>query len=162
MFLMQRGVDSELYSPDKREPGTRPFTIGYVGRLSVEKNVRFLAELEQALIAAGKTDFRFLIIGSGGEQEWLRANLGHAEFPGVIKGEQLAHAYANMDCSHFLRTPICSETILKALASGVPPIVTTGGGPKFLVKSYITGFIAAGHRAFIRCVLVLMNEQIYT
>jgi len=160
-FLMQRGVDSELYSPDKREPGTRPFTIGYVGRLSIEKNVRFLAELEQALIAAGKTDFRFLIIGSGGEQEWLRANLGHAEFPGVIKGEQLAHAYANTDVFAFpSHTDTFGNFILEALASGVPPIVTTGGGPKFLMKSGVTSFIAADDRAFIHCVLDLMNDPV--
>src|SRR4051812_18910358 len=28
-FLMQRGVDAELYTPAKRDPGEHPFTIGY-------------------------------------------------------------------------------------------------------------------------------------
>jgi phosphatidylinositol alpha 1,6-mannosyltransferase len=85
-FLMQRGVDAELYSPDKREPATRPFTVGYVGRLSVEKNVRFLAELEEASIAAGKTDFRFLMVGSGGEQEWAAGESGSRRVPGRYQG----------------------------------------------------------------------------
>lgn len=158
-FLMQRGVDSELYSPAKHEPGARPFTIGYVGRLSIEKNVRFFADIERALLAAGKTGFRFVIIGSGGEQEWLRANLMHGEFPGVLKGEDLARAYANMDVFAFpSQTDTFGNVILEALASGVPPIVTAGGGPKFLVKSGVTGFVAADDRSFIRCLVELMND----
>jgi glycosyltransferase involved in cell wall biosynthesis len=158
-FLMQRGVDAQLYSPGKRDPGTRPFTIGYVGRLSVEKNVRFFAAIEKALLDAGKTEFRFLIIGSGAEQDWLRANLIRAEFPGVLNGEELARAYANMDVFAFpSHTDTFGNVILEALASGAPPIVTTGGGPKFLVKSGVTGFVAADDRAFVRCLLDLMND----
>ena len=67
-FLMQRGVDATTFTPEKRDPGERPFTIGYVGRLSVEKNVRFLREIERALDQSGITNYRFLIAGSGSEQ----------------------------------------------------------------------------------------------
>lgn len=159
-FLMQRGVNSEQFTPAMREPGDRPFTIGYVGRLSVEKNVRLLAEIEKALIAAGKKNFRFLICGSGGEQEWLRQNLRHAEIPGVLKGETLSRAYANMDVFAFPSyTDTFGNVILESLASGVPAIVTTGGGPKFLVRSGVTGFVAADERAFIRCVVDLMEDS---
>jgi glycosyltransferase involved in cell wall biosynthesis len=158
-FLMQRGVDAEQYTPAKRQSGDRPFTVGYVGRLSVEKNVRFLLEIEQALLTAGKTNFRFLIVGSGGEEEWLRANLRQAEFTGVLKGEDLARAYANMDVFAFpSHTDTFGNVILESLASGVPAIVTTGGGPKFLVRSGETGFVAVDDRAFIKCVLTLMAD----
>lgn len=159
-LLMQRGVDSEMYSPAKREPGSRPFTIGYVGRLSVEKNVRFLAEIEKAIIAAGHTFYRFLIIGPGGEEVWLRENMVRVEFTGVLKGDALAQAYANMDAFAFPSyTDTFGNVILEALASGVPPVVTTGGGPKFLVKSGVTGFVAADDAAFIRCILSLMDDR---
>jgi glycosyltransferase involved in cell wall biosynthesis len=158
-FLMQRGVDAHLYTPEKREPGHRPFTIGYVGRLSVEKNVRFLADIEKAIIAAGHTDYRFLIIGPGGEEDWLRQNLVRAELPGVLKGEALASAYANMDVFVFPSfTDTFGNVILEALASGVPPVVTSGGGPKFLVRSGETGFVAADDEGFIRAVLDLMQD----
>lgn len=158
-FLMQRGVDAEFFSPAKRDVGDRPFTIGYVGRLSVEKNVRFLAEIEKGLLAAGQSNFRFLIVGSGGDQEWLRANMRHAEFPGVLRGEQLARAYANMDVFAFPSfTDTFGNVILESLASGVPAVVTTGGGPKFLVRSGVTGFVAVDGPAFIRCIRDLMND----
>src|SRR5688572_15365582 len=96
-FLMQRGVDATMFTPAKRDAGERPFTIGYVGRLSVEKSVRFLCDIERALNQSGITNYRFLIAGSGGEQEWLASNLKKAEFLGVIKGEALSRTYANMD-----------------------------------------------------------------
>ncbi|HYO81344.1 MAG TPA: glycosyltransferase [Bryobacteraceae bacterium] len=159
-FLMQRGVDSVKFDPAKRSPGTRPFTIGYVGRLSTEKNVRFLAEIGKALIAAGKTDYRFTVVGPGSDEGWLRQNVQRAEFPGVLKGEELARAYADMDVFVFPSyTDTFGNVILEALASGVPTVVTTGGGPKFLVRSGVTGFVAADDRAFIRCVLDLMNDR---
>lgn len=159
-FLMQRGVDAEQYTPAKREPGVRPFTIGYVGRLTVEKNVRFLAEIEKALLVAEKTGYRFLIIGPGNEEAWLRENMKHAEFPGVLKGEALARAYANMDVFAFpSTTDTFGNVILEALASGVPAVVTTGGGPKFLVRSGETGFVAADDVMFIQNVLKLFDDR---
>jgi phosphatidylinositol alpha 1,6-mannosyltransferase len=158
-FLMQRGVDSVNFNPAKRDPGARPFTIGYVGRLSVEKNVRFLAEIEKTLAAACRTDYRFLIIGSGGEQEWLRANLRNAEFPGVLKGEDLARAYANMDVFAFPSfTDTFGNVILEALSSGVPAVVTNGGGPKYLVQSGVTGYVAENDAAFVRSILELLTD----
>jgi phosphatidylinositol alpha 1,6-mannosyltransferase len=42
----------------------------------------------------GLTNFRFLIVGHGAEQDWLRERLPRAEFSGVLKGEALAEAYA--------------------------------------------------------------------
>ena len=159
-FLMQRGVDAVHFNPVKRDPGLRPFTIGYVGRLSVEKNVRFLAEVEKTLAASGRSDYRFLIVGSGGEQEWLRANLRNAEFTGVLRGEDLARAYANMDVFAFPSfTDTFGNVILEALASGVPAVVTNGGGPKFMVQSGVTGCVAESDAAFVRAILELLNDR---
>lgn len=159
-FLMQRGVDAEHYSPAKRQPGDRPFTIGYVGRLSVEKNVRLLAGVERTLLAAGHTDYRFVAVGPGNEAAWLRENMQRIELRGVLKGDALARAYAEMDVFAFpSQTDTFGNVILEALASGVPPVVTTGGGPKFLVKSGETGFVAADDHAFARCILRLMEDR---
>ena len=166
-FLMQRGVNTELFSPEKRTRGAAfppsrqedPFTLGFVGRLQAEKNVRFLAELERALLGAGKSDFRFLIVGGGGEKQWLQENLKQADFPGVLQGEDLARAYANMDAFVFPSfTDTFGNVILEAMASGVPSVVTTGGGPKFLVKSGVTGFVASSEESFSDCVLRLMDD----
>ena len=158
--LMQRGVDSTLFTPARRTPGTRPFTIGYVGRLSTEKNVRFLVRIEEALLEAGYRDFRFLIAGHGSDQEWLAQNMKHAEFTGVVKGEELARVYADMDVFAFpSHTDTFGNVILEALASGVPAVVTSGGGPKFLVQPGVTGFVARDDIAFIQCIRDLYDNR---
>jgi phosphatidylinositol alpha 1,6-mannosyltransferase len=158
-FLMQRGVDANMFTPEKRDPGERPFTIGYVGRLSVEKNVRFLCDIERALEAGGVTNYRFVIAGSGSEHEWLACNLKKAEFVGVVTGEALARTYANMDVFAFpSQTDTFGNVILEALASGVPVVVTTGGGPKFLVQSGVTGFIAQNDAEFVGAILNLAQN----
>ncbi len=82
-FLMTRGVDTSLFSPDRRNRQGGPFMLGFVGRLNPEKNVRFLATLEKALLAAGAPPFRFSIVGGGSETGWLQSNMRHAHFPGA-------------------------------------------------------------------------------
>jgi len=147
--LMGRGVDTTLFDPAKRDRSSGPFTLGFVGRLTVEKNVRFLVELEQALLAHGFNDFRFLIVGQGVLEPWLRENLYHGTFAGVLKGDALARAYANMDVFTFpSRTDTFGNVVLEALASGVPAVVTNEGGPKFIIRNGETGFAASDVREF--------------
>jgi phosphatidylinositol alpha 1,6-mannosyltransferase len=146
VHLMQRGVDTALFSPARR---TRPtdgqtLVLGYVGRLSVEKNVALLPVIERQLAALDVESVRFLIIGHGAEEASLRAALPAAkvEFAGVLRGEALSVAYANMDLLVFpSHTDTFGNVVLEALASGVPAIVTPDGGPKYIVEQNETGVI---------------------
>ncbi len=143
--LMQRGVDARLFSPSKRtrSPTDIAFILGYVGRLSIEKNVALLPCIEQRLLALGIANVRFLIVGHGSEEEHLRTNLRSADFAGVLRGEDLARACANMDLLVFpSHTDTFGNVVLEALASGVPAIVTPHGGPRHIVEHGITGFVA--------------------
>lgn len=156
VFLMRRGIDTNLFSPAKR---TRPdhdrkLVFGYVGRITAEKGVRVLRDVERALVAAGILDFEFQIVGHGSETDWLRQNMKRAVFPGVLKGDALAAAYANFDAFLFpSRTDTFGNVILEALASGVPAIVTDGGGPKFLVQDGSTGFVTSSDSEFAQAAL---------
>ncbi len=143
--LMPRGVDADLFNPSKRQrnPDDHQQVLGFVGRLSIEKNVALLAQVQQELEASGHTNFRFLVIGHGMEEAWLRDRLPRAEFPGVLHGEELATAYANMDLLVFpSHTDTFGNVVLEALSSGVPAIVTPDGGPCTIVRDGITGRIA--------------------
>jgi glycosyltransferase involved in cell wall biosynthesis len=140
--LMARGVDAELFDPAKRSrrDDDRGYLLGYVGRLSVEKNVALLARVQEELERMGHRSFRFLIVGHGSEERWLRDRLPRAEFAGVLKGEALARAYACMDLFVFpSHTDTFGNVVLEALASGVPAIVTPDGGPKSIVRDGKTG-----------------------
>jgi glycosyltransferase involved in cell wall biosynthesis len=160
-YLMPRGVDSQLFCPGKRtrtgDDGER--VLGYVGRLSVEKNVRLLAQIQRELELGRSGRFRFLIVGHGDEEAWLRRNLPGAEFAGVLKGEPLAAAYANMDLFVFpSHTDTFGNVVLEALASGVPAIVTQDGGPCRIVRDGVTGRIVADGD-FASAIAGLMNNR---
>ncbi len=148
-YPMHRGVDTELFDPRRRDRTGDTFVIGYVGRLTVEKNIRDLVKLEQILIQQGLANFRFLIVGQGAEEPWLRNNMKNADFAGVLRGEALARAYANMDVFAFpSRTDTYGNVVLEALASGVPAVVTDSGGPRFIVRDGETGFVARDLQGF--------------
>jgi glycosyltransferase involved in cell wall biosynthesis len=143
--LMPRGVDTIAFSPEFRDRSAteKDFVLGFCGRLSIEKNVFLLARVRTELLDRGITNFRFLIVGQGKEESWLRQNLPNAEFTGVLRGKDLARAYANMDLFVFpSHTDTFGNVVLEALASGVPAIVTPDGGPRYIVKDGETGAIA--------------------
>ena len=160
-FMMGRGVDTDLFRPSRRNRQGWPFTIGYVGRITVEKNVEALLEIERRLQAAGVMDYRFLIVGQGASEGYLRANLQKCDFAGVLRGEELAAAYANMDVFLFpSRTDTFGNVVLEALASGVPALVTNEGGPQFIVNPGVTGYVCRTNEDFVQCIQRLKQSSV--
>ena len=142
--VMARGVDTDLFAPHRRtRPRGGPLTLGYVGRLSVEKNVALLPQIQRALHSQAVAH-QWVIVGHGSEERSLRQALGPgATFAGVLRGQHLAEAYANMDLFVFpSHTDTFGNVVLEALASGVPAIVTPDGGPAHIVQDGGTGCVA--------------------
>lgn len=160
VFLMPRGVDRELFSPSRRERRDGPFTFGYVGRIVAEKNLELLIDVARELEKRGSHEYRFLVVGQGAETEWLRKHLPKSEFPGVLRGPDLARAYAAMDAFLFpSRTDTFGNVVLESIASGVPVVVTDAGGPKYLVDDGVNGFVTSTRAQFVDSALRLMNER---
>lgn len=158
-LLMARGVDTEMFNPNKRTVTDGVFRFGYIGRLRAEKNVRLLEKLEKRLLELGKTNFKFLIVGEGTERDWLEKNMRTAEFTGYLEGEPLAEAYANLDVFIFpSETDTFGNVSQEAMASGVPAIVTDQGGPKFVIKDGETGFVAKNFDDFVKYSVELMDN----
>jgi phosphatidylinositol alpha 1,6-mannosyltransferase len=129
--------------------------------LMPEKNLRLLARLDTALRAEGITDFRFQFTGSGSEREWLERHLPGARFTGVLSGESLARAYANLDIFVFpSRTDTFGNVVQEALASGVPAVVTDSGGPRFIVRDGITGYVATSDGQFLERTIALAGDHL--
>jgi len=157
--LMLHGVDLQRFTPERRKSSRGPFTIGYVGRLTAEKNVRFFAELEATLERLGMSNYRLVLVGEGSERKWLAANLKYAELPGVLRGDALANAFADMDAFVFpSETDTFGLVILEAMASGVPVVVAKGGGPQFQVKEGETGFVAEDCSGFVKALMRLQAD----
>jgi len=159
-YFLPHGVDTNLYSPTRRNRRTDSFCIGYAGRLTPEKSVRLFVELEQRLLAAGQRDFRLVLIGEGSEKGWLRKNLRRVELPGILRGEGLADAFANMDVFVFpSQTDTFGLVLLEAMASGVPVVVSPETGVRVGVQHGITGFVARDIGGFTESVLRLMESE---
>ena len=163
--LMPRGVDTLAFSPEHRDRGDtlEPFVLGFCGRLSIEKNVFLLARIRTELLARGITNFRFLIVGHGKEESWLRQNLPNAEFTGVLRGHDLARAYANMDLFVFpSHTDTFGNVVLEALASGVPAVVTPDGGPRYIVREGETGSIATDDQFSAAIATLIRDPELHS
>ena len=142
-YLMQRGVETELFTPARRTrpPADGRIVLGFVGRLSAEKNVILLPRIDAELRARGMV-VEWLIVGHGNEEAMLRRGLPDATYTGVLRGGALAEACADMDLLIFpSHTDTFGNVVLEALASGVPAVVTPDGGPATIVRDGETGRI---------------------
>jgi glycosyltransferase involved in cell wall biosynthesis len=124
-----RGVDTALFSPEKRSQALReelgagegPILL-YVGRLAAEKNVS-LALCAFDAVRLRMPEATMVVVGEGPLRKKLEAEFPAARFVGAQHGEALARWYASSDLFLF---PSTSETFgnvtLEALASGLPVI----------------------------------------
>jgi glycosyltransferase involved in cell wall biosynthesis len=159
-ILMRRGIDTKLFHPGRRDRTDGKLVLGYVGRLSTEKGIRLLVNVEQALRQAGIANYKFVIVGQGSEREYLAENLSNVEFTGVLKGEALARAYANMDLFLFpSRTDTFGNVIQESLACGTPAVVFAEGGPKFLIDDGETGLRAKTEAEFVAATVSLAQDR---
>ncbi len=141
--LLRRGVDTALFSPCRRSEAFRRAVapsgerlIGYVGRLSADKQVgdlRALSELPGA---------RLVVVGSGPMERELRTLMPKAHFTGFLSGSRLAEIMASLDVFvHPGESETFCQTIQEAMASRVPVVAVGRGGPLDLVDSSRTGWL---------------------
>ncbi len=99
------------------------------------------------------------MVGHGSESEWLRSNLEKATLRGVLLGEPLAQAYADMDVFLFpSRTDTYGNFVWEAAASGVPAIVMGAGGPQYIVRDGLTGIVSRSDAEFVANAIRLYRE----
>ena len=101
-----------------------------------------------------------MIVGQGSERDWLRANVPNADLPGVLNGEALARAYASMEIFAFpSETDTYGNVVQQAKACGVPVVVSSAGGPNYLVRHGVDGIVASTHSEFLAAVQLLAQDE---
>ena len=127
MRLLSRGVDTDLFSPVKRDPALRkewgaapddPVFI-HVSRLAAEKNYALLFRA-WAAIRAAHPRARFVVVSDGPLRKKLQRAHPWAVFTGFLEREDLARHYASADVFLY---PSLTETfgnvVTESMASGL-------------------------------------------
>src|SRR5690606_12276175 len=147
LTLWQRGVDTKLFNPEKRNKeylqsithNNKP-TILFASRLVWEKNIQTLIHIYQHLAEENK-DYNFIIAGDGPAKIVAESQMPNAIFLGKLAHGELAKLYASSDVFVF---PSTSETygnvVIEAMATGLPCVIANGGGSANLIQHYQTGF----------------------
>lgn len=146
--LWPQGVNGTFLHPSKASPEWRERLSGgnpedklliFVGRLAPEKGIERLKHVLREM-----PDTRLAIVGDGPARGFLEREYAgeRAVFTGLLKGEDLASAYASADVFLF---PSTTETLgmamVEALASGLPVLAARSGASHEVVTDGEDGFL---------------------
>jgi glycosyltransferase involved in cell wall biosynthesis len=148
--LLARGVDTRLFSPQRRRPALRdqwgatatdPVAL-YVGRLAAEKNLHLVLTAFNAIQAHCPTA-RLVLVGDGPLSAKLRRRYPDIVFAGTRRGEDLAAHYASANIFLF---PSLTETFgnvtLEAMASGLAVVAFDYAAAHCHIESGHNGLLA--------------------
>jgi phosphatidylinositol alpha 1,6-mannosyltransferase len=145
--IWSRGVDREVFSPDRRDLAWRrglgiadgEVAVGFLGRLVMEKGLDVFSDTIDELTRRGIAH-RVLVIGEGPARGWFEGRLPQAVFVGHQEGGDLGRAVAGIDV---LFNPSVTETFgnvtLEAMACGVPVVAAAATGSESLVDDGVSG-----------------------
>lgn len=138
--ILPRGLDTELFNPKHRDSaywkrrGAKGPVILYVGRVSKEKDLAFLAKVYHA-VKQDVPNATLAIVGEGPFRRELSKIVPDGIFTGILTGQELGIAYASADLFAFpSTTDTFGNVVLEAVAAGLPVLVSDIGGPKELVQ----------------------------
>lgn len=148
--IMGRGVDTELFSPERRDPELRKSwgvseeqpVIIYVGRLAGEKNIPLAVKAYEQILPICP-EMKFVLVGDGPERKAIEKAHPELIFAGMQRGEDLARYYASGDAFLF---PSTTETfgnvVTEAMASGLAVLGYDYAAPGKYIEEGKNGWLA--------------------
>lgn len=169
--LWTRGVDTQLYHPDKKSGkwrkqfGEEKFICLYVGRLSFEKGLDYYLETIKELNQEGLgKSMEFIFAGDGPYRETLEnCGIENVRLTGFVRGELLAELYADADAFIFPSgTETFGNVLLEAMASGLPCVCVDKGGVTDFAKDGINATVVPYHdgKALFRAIKRLVQSPL--
>ncbi|MGB1216914.1 MAG: glycosyltransferase, partial [Saprospiraceae bacterium] len=148
--LWQRGINSDLFSPNKRNlslirnitKNDKPNII-YASRIVWEKNAKTLILLYQ-YCEKHNLEANFIIVGEGTARTRAEQLMPNAFFVGSKSHEELSILYASSDIFLFPSdTETFGNVVIEAMASGLPCVLAAAGGPNSFVTHEETGLLCS-------------------
>lgn len=147
--VIPNGVDIDFFSPAQARTD-RPFTFLFVGRFQPQKNLGFLLNGLGLLRQQAAAPFRAVLVGDGPllpelKQQCVGMGLDDVvSWHGWCDKEQLRQLYRDADC--FLNLSLYEgmpNTVLEAMACGLPVIASAVAGNEALVKDGDNGLLVS-------------------
>jgi len=141
--VVYNGIDTQEFKPLKNKKNSKTLKIIFIGRLAIIKGINYLLK---ALGSLKNKDFVLTLIGEGKEKENLKELAKdlkiekQVKFLGPIPHQKITKYYQENDL--FILPSLnegMSNTVLEAMACGLPIITTNVGGSKELINN--NGFV---------------------
>jgi glycosyltransferase involved in cell wall biosynthesis len=152
VYVWTRGVSNELISRKKIEVNIKPKVI-YVGRVSREKNLEALCDLQDK--------FEITIVGEGPRLNTYKKKYSKVNFLGYRFGRELADTYRAHDVFCFpSKTDTFGIVMIEALMNDLPVAAYKVTGPVDIVEHGKTGYLGNDLELNIRQCLKLDRKRI--
>ncbi|RFC44550.1 MAG: Glycosyltransferase involved in cell wall bisynthesis [Verrucomicrobia bacterium] len=166
--LLSRGVDSDLFSPKRRDESLRnswglspnDLAVVHVGRMAAEKNYPLLFRAFDQIKAVEPTA-RLVLVGDGPLLATYQKQRPDVIFTGFYTGQNLAAHYASGDLYvHASTTETFGNVVTEAMASGLAVSAFDYAAAREFIRSGQNGLVApvGDEEAFIQNAVRLAGE----
>ncbi|MGJ9459710.1 glycosyltransferase family 4 protein [Oceanobacillus sp. CF4.6] len=170
LAIWPRGVDHSIFHSNYDKHIIRnkynikeKYILLFVGRISPEKDVMLIPEINQMLEEKQKNDIHWLFVGDGPLKNELEKNAAsNMTFTGFLAGKELAQIYASSDLFVF---PSATETfgnvVLESLACGTPVIGVNAGGVRSIIEQNVTGILCEEKNTeeFVKAITTVLLDK---
>jgi glycosyltransferase involved in cell wall biosynthesis len=146
--VIPNAIDLSAFTPALHREATGPVRLLYVGRFNVFKNVETLIEAAGKLKQMDVGDFELELVGEGEQRpvlERMVSDLGLTRlihFTGWVARDCIAEHYRRADIFATATTwEGMPNTVLEAMACGLPVVGTQASGLHELVRDGINGYL---------------------
>jgi glycosyltransferase involved in cell wall biosynthesis len=131
----ERGVDANLFHPDRRKVHNGLPVALYFGRVSKEKNIEAFLNSEWS--------GHKIVVGDGPHLDALKSKYPNVEYTGKLVGKELAEVVASADVSVFpSKTDTYGLTMIESMACGTPVAAFNVTGPRDVILHGKTGYLS--------------------
>ena len=150
LLLLARGVDTQLFSPTRRDPELRrawgahadDVVCLYVGRVAQEKNLPLTVQMFEAFREV-RPEAKFVIVGDGPARAAIEKRHPEYVYAGMRRGEDLAAHYASADCFLFASvTETFGNVVSEAMSAGLAVVMYDYAAGRTLIRDGDNGLLA--------------------
>jgi len=146
--VIPNAIDLSAFTPALHRQREGPVRLLYVGRFNVFKNVETLLEAVAKLAQMDVGEFELVLVGEGEQRpalECIVSELGltrRVRFEGWVARDQIADQYRGADIFVTATTwEGMPNTVLEAMACGLPIVGTQASGLRELVREGVNGYL---------------------